>query len=61
MAFYMYHQSNKKDYQYKEFVVDTASEVANLPTTSVSPGSVCFIVEGSRVFMLNAQFEWKEI
>lgn len=60
MAFYMDRQSNRNDYNLKEYIADTVDDVDSLPTTCC-PGSVCFVIEGSRVFMLNNQKEWKEI
>ena len=61
MAFYLKQQSNKNDYNYKEFIVDTDADITDLPTKGVAPGSNCFVIETSTVYMLNNQNEWKEI
>ena len=61
MAFYLKQQSNKNDYNYKEFIVDTDADIADLPTEGIAPGSNCFVIETSTVYMLNNQNEWKEI
>ena len=44
----------------KEFVADTIADIASLPT-NCAPGSSCFILENSSVWMLNSNNVWQEI
>lgn len=43
-----------------ELVADTQDDIEKLPT-HYAPGSTCVVIEGSRVFMLNNEHEWKEL
>lgn len=54
-------QSGKEEAYVTEYVADTIADVTNLPTDKCSPGSVCFVVATSQVYMLNNNKEWKEI
>lgn len=59
----MYAQTKSKDTtspNVVELVADTAADIETLPTY-YAPGSTCIVIEGSRVFMLNNQHEWKEL
>lgn len=40
--------------------VDTAAEIASLKTT-YAVGSVAFVINESKVYMLNNEKQWKEI
>lgn len=42
---------------YIELICDTESDIENL-STEYAPGSIAFIVEGAKVYMLNNQKEW---
>lgn len=48
-------------YNYDEFVVDTEADLKTIPVSQSNVGSTAFVIEGSRVFMLNSRKEWKEI
>ena len=61
MAFYLKQQSNKNDYNYKEFIVDTDADIADLPTKGVAPGSNCLVVETSDVYILGNDNEWHKL
>jgi len=52
-------QSNRNDYNYKEYVIDTLDELETVPTDA-APGSVCLIINDKKVYMMNTQGEWKE-
>ena len=60
MAISTMKQNGHTAYNNIEFVIDTKSDVENLPTTC-SPGSIAFCVEDSSVYMLNNQKVWSEI
>ena len=47
-------------YGIKRFVVDTEAEIDNLPIY-ITSGSVAFVIETSKTFMLNNAKEWKEV
>ncbi len=53
-------QGGSVQYNVVEMVVDTLADVATLPT-NVAPGSTCFVIENSTVYMLNGNNEWKEL
>lgn len=60
MGVYMSKQSNRTDYNLREYVLDTEADVANLPKTD-APGSTAFVIETSAVYMCNTEGEWIEI
>lgn len=41
----------------KEFICDTVADVANLPKCCA--GSTALVVEGGKIYMVNASGEWK--
>jgi len=60
MGVYMSKQSNRTDYNLREYILDTTADVASLPTTD-APGSTAFVIETGTALMLNTQGEWKEL
>lgn len=48
-------------YGIKKFFVDTEVEISNIPLETVFPGSTAFVIENSKSYMLNNQFQWIEI
>lgn len=52
-----YHNSNRK-----EFMIDSAADIADLPTTtgpdSCSPSSIAFTADLSRIYILGNDGEW---
>jgi hypothetical protein len=50
-------QNGKVSYGVEEYVADSLAEITKLPT-SCSPGSTCFVIENSSVWMLNGQKVW---
>ena len=61
MGAYLKQQSSRIDYNYREYTLDTEDDLEKVPTANCAPGSVCFIIDGSKVFMLTTEKEWKEI
>lgn len=53
-------QHGKESYRVMEYIVDTATEVNNLPK-DVAPGSVAFCVATGDIYMLNGQKVWVKI
>ena len=53
--------SGKTAYGVKEFSVDLESDVALIDVSNCSPGSVVFVIENSKYFMLNSAKEWKTV
>ena len=60
MGFSIYSNSGKIAYGIKNFIVDTPSDIENLPT-SIMPGCTAFAIETSTYYMLNHQKEWIEV
>lgn len=61
MGFYMSKQSNREDYKHREYIVDTAADLANITVTDDAPGSTAFVVETGAAYMLNTEKQWKEL
>ena len=53
--------SGKTAYGVKEFSVDLESDIALIDVSNCSPGSVVFVIENSKYFMLNSAKEWKTV
>ena len=56
----IYKQDGDITYGVKEFIVDTPSDLADLPTnkTKARPGSTAFVISTSERYMLNNQEQW---
>lgn len=61
MGFYLKQQSSRMDYSYREYILDKEEDLNKVPTHTCSPGSVCFVIETSNVYMLDNNQEWKKI
>lgn len=61
MGFYLKQQSSRLDYSYKEYILDKEKDLDEVPIIGCAPGSVCFVIETSDVYMLNSNKEWKKI
>ena len=61
MGFYLKQQSSRLDYNYKEYILDKEKDLDEVPITGCDPGSVCFVIETSEVYMLNSNKKWKKI
>lgn len=57
---YLVKQGGKVDYNYKEYYLDTLSELSSIPVDDCATGSVAYIIATQQVFILNNQKEWKE-
>lgn len=56
-------KANKGVYpdNHEEFICDSLSDIAKLPTAGCIPGSEAFVIEDSSNFMLNNANVWKKI
>ena len=50
-----------RDGKTKYRLLDKEEDLDEVPITGCAPGSVCFIIETSDVYMLNSNKEWKKI
>jgi len=59
----MTREHNERVYGLKQFVVDTESEIATLPTVdpTLVPGSTAFVIATSNTYMLNNQRSWVKL
>ena len=57
---YLVRQGGRVDYNYKEYYLDTADELSNIPVNDCCPGSIAYIIATGTVYMLNSKKEWKE-
>lgn len=48
-------------YGVKEFALDLESDLASINVNDCSPGSVAFIIENSKYFMLNSNKKWIKV
>lgn len=58
---YIVKQGGRADYNYKEYFLDKASDLAKMTEEDVKdacPGSVLYIIETGEVYMLNSEKEW---
>ena len=51
-------QGSRTDYNYKEYVLDTKDDLANINTGECCPGSVAYIIDSKELYMLNNKKEW---
>ena len=51
-------QGSRTDYNYKEYVLDTKDDLANINTGECCPGSVAYIIDSKELYMLNSKTEW---
>jgi hypothetical protein len=50
--------SGKTAYGVKEFALDLESDLASIDVSVCNPGSVAFIIENSKYYMLNSAKQW---
>lgn len=61
MGYQLIATGGKGVYNYDEFVADTVEDLKAIPVNQSNVGSTVFVIEGSKVFMLNSERQWKEI
>ena len=55
---YLVKQGSRTDYNYKEYILDTKNDLANINTGECCPGSVAYIIDSKELYMLNSKKEW---
>ena len=55
---YIVKQGEDINYQYKEIVVDTEAEVSQVSAEGACPGSIIYVIENGKFYMLNTKKEW---
>ena len=45
-------QGSRTDYNYKEYVLDTKDDLANINTGECCPGSVAYIIDSKELYIL---------
>lgn len=53
-------QAGRTTYNLQEFIVDLEEEIEFLPK-HIPMGSTAFVIENSKVYILNGKGEWKEV
>lgn len=51
---YLLKQGGRVDYNFKEYYLDTASELSSVPVRDCCPGSIAYIIDSGKVYMLNS-------
>lgn len=51
-------QGSRTDYNYKEYVLDTKNDLANINTGECCPGSIAYIIDSKELYILNSKKEW---
>lgn len=59
MAFIM-KQGGRADYNYKEYILDSANELNSINKETACPGSIAYIVTTGDVYMLSNNKQWEE-
>ena len=54
-------KDNGREQKTTEYIADSITDIQNLPTNGVTPGSTCFVIENSALYMLNSQKQWISI
>ena len=59
----MISQGDTTTYEVVSLVADTETDIATIAENypDAKPGSTCFVIEGSKVYMKNSQGNWVEI
>ena len=57
---FLLRQGGRVDYNYKEYYLDTEDELSLIPVADCCPGSIAYIIENGKVYMLNSENQWKE-
>ena len=55
--FSIFSNSGEIKYGQKQYILDFEADIKDLPT-NITPGSIAFIIENSKYYMLNHQGQW---
>ena len=59
MAIRLTKQNNHVQYGTMIYTVDSSAELSSVPV-DITPGSLCFVIEESKTYILNTLGEWTE-
>lgn len=54
---FLLRQGGRVDYLYKEYYLDTEDELSKVPVHDCCPGSIAYIIETGKIYMLNSKKE----
>ena len=54
---YLLRQGGRVDYNFKEYYLDTETELNSIPVQDCCTGSIAYIIDNGKVFMLNSKKE----
>ncbi len=54
----LYKQDGETLYGIKEFIVDSAEEVQNLPTKKIGVGSTAIVISDGSIYIFNGSHKW---
>lgn len=60
MGYALNKQSNRLDYNLREYICDTPADLNDIPT-DCEPGSTTLVISTSEVYILNTEKEWKRL
>lgn len=58
--FSIFSNSGEIKYGQKQYILDSETDIKDLPT-NITPGSIAFIIENSKYYMLNHQGQWVSV
>ena len=61
MGYFISKQTNNTSLYVDEIIADTLADLADIDTSSFSPGTIVLVLEDTSVHMLNTQKEWKQL
>lgn len=56
---YLLVQGGRTDYNYREYYLDTVSELKDLDVNKCCPGSVAYIIKSGDVYILSNELVWE--
>lgn len=57
----IFSNSGVTNYGVKNYVVDVEEDLQTINISTAEPGSQAFVIESSKLYMLNSKKEWKNI
>ena len=57
----LYRQDGEALYGIKEYILDSAEDVKNLPTEKIHAGSTALVIPSGDLYMLNGEKKWVKV
>ena len=57
MAYRLVKQGGKLDYNYKEYYLDTDTDLVSVSANDACPGSIAYSIASGKVYMLNTNYQ----